>query len=96
MTLSGDVGITHVPDLDRQLSALSARRPQRVILDLSKIEFISSLGMGTLAQFQRGMARHKGVTYLAAPTPTVHEAVKRCRLEQVLKIFADVNSALAA
>ncbi|HKB38358.1 MAG TPA: STAS domain-containing protein, partial [Gemmataceae bacterium] len=48
------------------LLGLSARRPALVTLDLSGLSFISSLAMGTLVSFHRGVVRAGGRVRLAA------------------------------
>jgi anti-sigma B factor antagonist len=96
VSIRGDLGVGNVPLLERQLMSLSARKPGRVVIDMSGVEFISSLGLGSLVQFQRGLLRHQGQVRLAALAPLVEEAIKRSRLDVVLKLFPSVEAALAS
>ena len=63
------------------LLGLSARRPPLVTLDLSGLTCVSSLAMGVLVTFRRGVVRAGGRVRLAAPLQgPVHEALERAGL----------------
>jgi anti-anti-sigma regulatory factor len=68
------------------LLAPTACRPAVVTLDLSELRAISSLAMGVLTGFRRGVVRAGGRMHLAGPLrPAVHEALARADL---LGLFA--------
>jgi anti-anti-sigma factor len=63
------------------LLAPAARRPAVVTLDLSELRSISSLAMGVLVAYRRGVIRAGGRVFLAgALQPAVHEALARAEL----------------
>jgi anti-anti-sigma factor len=59
----------------------AARRTACVTLDLSELRSISSLAMGVLVAYRRGVVRNGGRIRLApALQPAVHEALARAEL----------------
>jgi len=76
------------------LFALPARRPGVVTLDLSELRSISSLAVGVLVGYRRGVVRTGGVVRLAKPLqPAVREALARAG---VLVLFETTTGAEAA
>jgi anti-anti-sigma factor len=91
--LRGHAGVLEVDALDFVLRPLSARRPACVTFELSKLESISSLGMGLLVAFRRGIVRAGGRVCLAADLqPGVREALDRTGL---MSLFEGVGTAKA-
>jgi anti-sigma B factor antagonist len=85
-----------VGNLERSLNRLSAGRPKFVVLDLSGLSFISSLGMGLLNAFRRGLHSHSGVTRIAAAQPDVLKALALCSLDKLFEMHPTLDSALAS
>jgi len=92
--LKGDAGVSNADELDRRLIPLSAKRPALVVFDLSDLVFISSLGLGILMQFQRGINRHGGTVRFAGAQAPVADMLKKCRLDSVFILCDTVTAAL--
>jgi anti-anti-sigma factor len=88
VVLRGDGGVPNVDVLTRALLPLTARHPKVVIFDLAELTFISSLLMGELVQFHRGLTRHGGKVRLIAPQEEVLKALQHARLDLVFDIDA--------
>jgi anti-sigma B factor antagonist len=84
-----------VSAVERQLIRLSAGRPGVVVLDLSGLSLISSLGIGLLNHFRRGLAAYGGVCKIAAAQPAVFTALKLCNLDKLFEFHPTVDSAIA-
>ena len=67
----------------------------RVILDLSGVEFIDSSGLGAIvaAMKQRGDGRRLD---LAGLTPTVDKVFRLTRMDTVFRLFASLDDAVTA
>jgi anti-anti-sigma factor len=79
--VAGEVRLGQVDELAAALLCLSARRPALVTLDLSGLSFISSLAMGVLVTFRRGVVRAGGRVRLADTLQgSVREALVRAEL----------------
>jgi len=93
--VKGEAGAKSADDLQRRLLPVTALKPKTLVIDLSDMTFISSIGLGTLLELQRGLALSGGVVRFAAPQPLVRETLCRCRLDHVLNLFPTVESAVA-
>ena len=95
LALNGAADRAGAPVLERQVTLLYAKRPPHVVLDLSKLEFISSLAMGMLVSLSRSAKGWKGRVTLAAPNQLVMSSFKHARLDALLTIVSSVEAALA-
>jgi len=88
--LSGDAGF---PDADRladALAAVAARRPRKVVIDLSGLAFISSLAIGVLVTFKYRLKRQGGGMVIVGARPRIEETLR------VARVFDDVMASGAA
>ncbi len=67
--------------------------PKNIILDLSKIDFVDSSGLGALVQLVK-TAQTNGGTLQVVTNPRVTQTVKLVRLEQFLSLQTSVNAAI--
>jgi anti-anti-sigma factor len=74
---------------------VAAQKPPLVVVDLSGLSFISSLGMGLLVALRGGM-RHHSVVRLACAKGIVLDALRRAKLTDLFEIYDTVEEALAA
>ena len=82
--VKGDAGVDSSGELLGALLTASARRPPLVTLDLSELRSISTLAMGVLVAYRRGVIRHGGQVLLDEPLqPAVSEALDRAELLQL-------------
>ena len=72
-----------------------ARGATRVVLDLSQVEFIDSLGIATLCAIAR-VAPDRGALALAALSPYATTIARVTHLHEVLSVFVSVDAALRA
>jgi anti-anti-sigma factor len=78
------------------LLAPAARRPPVVTLDLSELRSISSLAMGVLVAYRRGVVRAGGRVRLAEDLqPAVREALARAELFDLFETCAAAGAAPA-
>ena len=67
--------------------------PKNVILDLSKIDFIDSSGLGALVQIAK-KAQTAGATFQVVTNPRVTQTVKLVRLEKFLSLQETLEAAV--
>ncbi|MCI3281161.1 STAS domain-containing protein [Synechococcus sp. PCC 6717] len=65
-----------------------------IILDLSKIEFLDSSGLGVLVQLAKKAQEHQGQLQIVT-NPRVTQTVKMVRLEKFLPLQPDLATAIA-
>ncbi len=94
--LQGSASMTEVDSFSRQTDRLAAARPKRLVLDLSRLDFLASLAIGQLVALNKSVRMHGGTMALAAPKPDVRAVIDRCNLRAVLPVFDTLEEALAA
>jgi anti-anti-sigma factor len=83
--VAGEAGVKQAEELTAALLGLSACRPAQVTLDLAELSFVSSLAMGVLVSFRRGIVRAGGRVRLAEVLQQpVCEALERAGLLALL------------
>ena len=78
------------------LQTVSDRCPQRVVLDLHELSFISSLAMGVMLAFRRAILANGGKLKVAAMQKLVLDSFKRARLDKVFEIVDTLDAAVAS
>ena len=94
VAIRGDAGMAFVGQLQQELSRVLEGKPELVVLDLTDLTFISSMGMGTLVSFRSGVGKVGGSVKLAALKPVLAEAFRRARLTEMFELFDSVDAAL--
>ena len=64
-----------------------------VILDLSKVEFIDSSGLGAIVASMKHMGQDRSLV-LAGLTPAVEKVFRLTRMDSVFGVFASLQAAL--
>jgi len=67
--------------------------PKNIVLDLSKIDFIDSSGLGALVQIAKEAQNSSGSLQIV-PNPRVTQTVKLVRLEKFLSLQPSVEAAV--
>jgi anti-sigma B factor antagonist len=93
--ICGELDISTAPDLREQLLAILNRQTtSRLILDLSKLEFIDSSGVAVLINTERRARLLGGSIALVAPQRPVSRVLQICGVDRCLPIFNDVTAAV--
>ncbi len=96
--VSGEVDHANAADLERQLlPLLTGLAPgTRVVLDLSGVEFMSSLGLRVLMLAAKQSRAASLQVCVAGLRPTLREIFQISRFDKVFPLSPDVDAALAA
>jgi len=98
-----DIAVIHVEglidtDTSRQLSKelenVIANKHYKVVINLEKVDYISSAGWGIFIGELRELRRNGGDLKLASLTPEVEEIFKLLEFYHVLKTYSSVDAAL--
>jgi len=95
VTVVGEAGVAASAKMEREFTRIVARRPPVVVLDLTGLSFISSLGMGALVGLQRGITGRGGKLRVAGMQDRVAEALRRAQLDRVMVFSPSVQEAIA-
>ena len=68
--------------------------PDRVILDLTSVNFIDSSGLGAIVASMKQLGDHRRLD-LAGLTPVVDKVFRLTRMDTVFRLFPSLDDALA-
>jgi anti-sigma B factor antagonist len=72
---------------------LTENPKQRVVLDLSKVEFLDSSGLGAVVGSMKQLGRNRHLD-LAGLTPTVDKVFRITRMNRVFRIYESTEAAI--
>jgi anti-anti-sigma factor len=91
--LTGLLDAFSEPTFKKVMAKCADEGPKHLILDLSKIEFVDSSGIGALVQLVKKAQSLDGTVQIVT-NPRVTQTVKLVRLEQFLSLQPSVDAAL--
>src|SRR6188474_2325324 len=96
LRVSGYVDTTTSPDLERRLQALLKEKRFHIVVDLGRVEYISSAGWGIFISEIREIREHGGDLKLAGMIADVREVFDLLEFENILQAFPDADLAVGA
>ena len=96
VALAGRLDTPGVAQIELRFTATLVPRAVRAIVDMSKIEFIGSMGIRMLISVARALAKKQGKLVLYAPQALVQEVFDNVSLGEIIAVKPDILSALAA
>jgi anti-sigma B factor antagonist len=95
IALAGRMDTAGAQAIDLRFTSLATTRPALIVVDLSQVSFLASMGIRTLLSAARALMRRGGRMVLASPQPLVGEVLKVAGIEALIPVYADVASACA-
>ncbi|MYR08197.1 STAS domain-containing protein [Gordonia sp. SID5947] len=89
---SGDIDMQTIADLAAALDRVLGRKPDCVVLDLSRVHFLSASGLAILSQFGSDAA-DQAIPVAVVAKREVARPIEACGLVGVLPIYASVEEA---
>lgn len=93
LRLDGSLDAYSFPRLESTLNQLREKERNRVILDCSGLEYISSAALGALIGFARRARENNGDMKLASLTPRIYNIVELLGFNKILEIYATPDEA---
>jgi anti-sigma B factor antagonist len=93
--LVGELDLYNAPEVRTALLELCSEQPERLVVDLSEVDFVDSTALGVLIE-ARMKLENRQAFLLAAPGLETHRALAISGLDQHLAVHDSVDSALAA
>lgn len=94
LRLNGRLDATSVPALDLKLSEKVQEGKNKVVLDLRKLDYLSSAGMRLLLGYTKKLKNNGGSLNMFGPVKEILEIIKMGGFEQILQIYNDEKEAL--
>jgi anti-anti-sigma factor len=95
LNVQGKVDSYTAPDLTKAIEALNGENRFKIVLDFSKLEYMSSAGFRALLLGQRNCKRYnRGEIVLASVPKRIMDALELTGFTPLFKIFNDITSAV--
>ena len=94
LRLVGEPQIDSGEPMEELVNKTVAAKPAKVVIDLSGLQFISSLVAGKLVALQTFLKRNGGRAVIASPTALVKDALTRMRVVTLIPAFDTMEQAL--
>ena len=96
LQLEGDIDLHVSPLVRESLNAMIKKKPERIVIDLSRATYIDSAGIAVLILAMQEVEAYGGEFFLSGLQETLRSIFETSRLERIFRIFPDVDAALAA
>jgi len=96
LPLEGEIDLHVSPALTQSLNAMTEKKPERMVIDLSRATYIDSAGLAALILAMQTVQAYGGRFFLTGLHETMRSIFETSRLDQVFQILPDVDAALAA
>jgi anti-sigma B factor antagonist len=93
--LTGELDLYNAPAMRETLFAVAAESPDRLVVDLTDVEFIDSTALGVLIEARTRLSNRRAFL-LASPGLETHRALQVSGLDRHLPVHESVDSALDA
>jgi anti-anti-sigma factor len=94
LTVSGEVDMLTAPQLAEAIHNALAGRPEALVVDLSKVEFLASAGMTVLLTAQADVVPPTRFA-VVAEGPATSRPIKLMGIDTVLPLYSTLDSALS-
>ena len=96
LAFEGDIDLHVSPAVTESLNAVIKKKPERIVIDLSRTTFIDSAGVAVLILAMQDVEAYGGEFFLSGLQETLRSIFETSRLDRTFRIFPDVDAALAA
>src|SRR6266480_140442 len=95
LPLEGDIDLHVSPAVTESLNAMIKKKPERIVIDLSRATYIDSAGLAALILAMQEVEGYGGKFFLSGLQGTLRSIFEISRLDQTFRIFPNVDAALA-
>src|SRR5438093_6044279 len=95
LTLEGDIDLHVSPGVTESLNAMIKKKPERIVIDLSRATYIDSAGVAALILAMQEVEGYGGKFFLSGLQETIRSIFEISRLDRTFRIFPNVDAALA-
>ena len=94
LPLKGDIDLHVSPAVTESLNVMIKKKPERIVIDLSRATYIDSAGVAALILAMQEVEAYGGKFFLSGLQETIRLIFETSRLDRIFRIFPDVNAAL--
>src|SRR5213082_2880444 len=96
LPLEGDIDLHVSPAVRESLNAMIKKKPERIVIDLSRATYIDSAGVAALILATQEVEAYGGKLFLSGLQETIRLILETSGLDRIFWIFPDADAALAA
>ena len=96
LPLEGEIDLHVSPRVSISLRQMIEKKPKQLVVDLSRVTYLDSSGLAVLIESMQNVEKYGGKFAIVGVQETVRSIFDIARLDQVFRIFSDVNAALVA
>jgi anti-sigma B factor antagonist len=96
ISLKGRMDIPGTEAIDLRLAAEMAAEKGFVVLDLTQVDFLASVGIGVLVRSAKALRRRGGEVVILSTVPVVTMVLEKTRIPEVVPMFGDWEGAREA
>ncbi|HEX3996010.1 MAG TPA: STAS domain-containing protein [Acetobacteraceae bacterium] len=95
VVITGRIDIAGAREIEMPMAVVAGSR-RAVVVDLSAVEFMASLGLRGIVVSARSIISKRGKIVLLMPQPQVEEVITTTGIDQLIPIYHDETDAIAA
>ncbi|GIH73349.1 anti-sigma-B factor antagonist [Sphaerimonospora thailandensis] len=96
MAIYGEIDLYTAPRLQAEFTRVLETGPDRVVIDMSGVEFCDSTGMNVLLSALKRLRERGGTLEVAAPRPAVRKILQVTGLDSVFTVYDAVPADVLA
>ena len=96
VAVTGELELATAPRLRQQVVGLIGSGRSNVVIDLTGVDFIDSVGLGVVVGALKRCRTHGGDLMVAGAVPRVRALFEITRLDEIIDLHPDLATALAA
>jgi anti-anti-sigma factor len=94
--LKGRMDLQGAGEIDLRFTSITSTERTYVIVDLSEVDFMASIGLATLARSGKAVRLRQGNMVLFNPKPQVRQVLGSTKIDEVLHVYSDLEEAWIA
>ena len=96
VAVTGELELATAPRLRQQVVSLIGAGRSHLLIDLSGVDFVDSVGLGVIVGALKRCRTHEGDLMVSGAVPRVRLLFEITRLDEIIELHPDVATALAA
>jgi len=93
VNLEGRMDIEGAAQVDLRMNII-AGSAKRLLIDMSQVSFIGSMGLRSLVVPAQAVRRRGGKVVLLSPVPLVEQVLQSSKINEIIPVMHDLDSAL--
>lgn len=94
IALSGRVSLDEIGDLDHEFTRQTVVRRKPVLVDLSNVDFMASIGLRILITAAKALSKHDAKLVLYKPQTEVEKVLRTSGFDKIMPIEHDYDKAV--